>query len=216
MPVLAKDGNEERERERDLGRNVRHCHTGNNRKDSIVGFPLFLLAFYRKIFPKATRPECIAFLYRSFSGSLPTPRVYSLKDITEAENSIGLNRTKGSTTAYQAYTYRNLFRRYRYWTMPYPHGIADTARDDLIDVDEAGIKLEHANRRMGKASLSGRVRDRGNYGHGVNHTLKMAISGSPEGRRWVQFDTAGTDAISFANFITSVLDDLEPGTPGNR
>ena len=44
----------------------------------------------------------------------------------------------------------------------------------------------------------------------------MAISGSPEGRRWVQFDTAGTDAISFANFITSVLDDLEPGTPGNR
>lgn len=42
---------------------------------------------------------------------------------------------------------------------------------------------------MGKASLSGRVRNRGNYGHGVNHTLKMAISGSAEGRRWVQFDT---------------------------
>ena len=206
-----------RRRVEQLGRNVRYCHTGNKRMTSgIFGFPLVLLAVYRKIFPKATRYECIAFLYRSYSGALPIPRVYSLKNITDAENSIGLNRKKGSTTAYQAFTYRNLLRRYRYWTMAYPHGIADIARDDMIDVDEAGIKLENANRRMGKACLSGRVRDRGNYGHGTNHTLKMAISGNADGRRWVQFDTAGTDALSFANFITTVLESLGPGTPGNR
>ena len=77
--------------------------------------------------------------------------------------------------------------------MNYPNGIADIRRDDMIDVDEAGIKLEHANRRMGKAALSGRVRQRGNYGYGENHTLKMAISGDHEGRRWVRFDTAARD-----------------------
>ena len=200
----------------ELGRNVRMRHTGNKLKEGIRGYPLFLLATYRKIYPKATRYECIAFLWRSYSRYLPVPRVYSLKDITEAENAIGINRKKGSTTANQAFTFRNRYKRYRYWTMNYPNGIADIRRDDMIDVDEAGIKLEHANRRMGKAALSGRVRQRGNYGHGENHTLKMAISGDPEGRCWVRFDTAGTDAISFAAFIESILELLPPGTPGNR
>mmetsp|Transcript_20666 Transcript_20666/g.57401 ORF Transcript_20666/g.57401 Transcript_20666/m.57401 type:complete len:226 (+) Transcript_20666:546-1223(+) len=177
---------------------------------------MFLLASYRKIYPKATRYECIAFLWRSYSRYLPVPRVYSLKDITEAENAIGINRKKGSTTANQVFMFRNRYKRYRYWTMNYPYGIADIRRDDMIDVDEAGIKLEHANRRMGKAAFCGRVHQRGNYGHGENHTLKMAISGDPKGHRWVRFDTAGTDAISFAALIESILKSLPPGTPGNR
>jgi len=63
--------------------------------------------------------------------------------------------------------------------------------DDMMDVDEA--ELENANKRMGKAVLCGRVRQRGNYGYGENHTLKMAISGDHEGRRWVRFDTAARD-----------------------
>eukprot|EP00536_Pseudo-nitzschia_multiseries_P016578 jgi/Psemu1/46739/gm1.46739_g len=164
----------------------------------------------------ARRYEYLAFLWRSYGSYLPDPQLYSLKNVSEAENAIGVNRKKGLTTANQAFTFWNLYKRFRYWTMDYPFGIADIRRDDMIDVDEAGIKLEHANKKMGKCSLCGRVRQRGNYGHGVNHTLKMAIAGNQEGRRWVQFDTAGTDVFSFTAFIDSILEDLPPGIDGNR
>eukprot|EP00536_Pseudo-nitzschia_multiseries_P013103 jgi/Psemu1/34194/gm1.34194_g len=122
---------------RELGKNVRFRHSGNKHKEDIIELPMLLLGVYQKIYPKATRYECLAFL------------------------------------------------------------------DDMIDVDETGIKLEHANKKMGKCSLCGRVQQRGNYGHGVNHTLKMAIA-------------AGTDVFSFAAFIESILEDLPPGTDGNR
>eukprot|EP00536_Pseudo-nitzschia_multiseries_P018226 jgi/Psemu1/54655/gm1.54655_g len=125
--------------------------------------------------------ECLAFLWRSYGSYLPVPRLYYLKNVSEAENAIGINRKKGSaTTANQAFTFWNL--------------------DDMINVDEAGIKLEHASKKMGKFSLCGR----------------MAIAGNQEGGRWVQFDTAETDVLSFAAFIESILKDLPPGVDGNR
>eukprot|EP00536_Pseudo-nitzschia_multiseries_P008717 jgi/Psemu1/21206/gm1.21206_g len=185
-------------RVRELGRNVRFRHSGNKQRDDIIELPMLLLGVYRKIHPKATRYECLAFLWRSYGSYLPVPQPYSLKNVSEAENAIGINRKKGSTTANQAFTFQNLYKRFRYWTMDYPFGIADICRDDMIDVDEAGIKLEHANKKTGKCSLCGRVRQRGNYGHGGNHTLKMAIAGNQEGRRW------------------SILEDLPPEIDGNR
>lgn len=201
-------------RENHLGRNVRMRHTGNKRKDGIIGLPLFMLSIYRRAYPKATRYESTAYLYRAYSSTLPLPRIYYLNDITDAENVIGLNRTKGSTTAKQAFTHRNLTRRVRYWNMNFPDGIADIAREDMIDLDEAGLSLCTANHRYGKASLSGRVRERGNYGHGINHTLKMAISGSSNARarRWIRFDTGGTDVLSFIAFIRDILNDIGQGT----
>ena len=204
------------QRETDLGRNVRFRHTGNVRADGIHGFPIILLAMYRRAFPKASRYQCIAFLWRTYSSLLPIPRIYSPNDITDAKNRLGLNRKKGSTTAHQAYLFRNLFRRSQYWLMPFPNGIADIRRDDLIDVDECGIKLGTANRRYGKAALCRRVRERGNYGHGVNHTLIMAISGAPTGGRWRRFGVAGTNIITFDDFIRYILASIGPGTPGNR
>eukprot|EP00536_Pseudo-nitzschia_multiseries_P006632 jgi/Psemu1/15771/gm1.15771_g len=202
---------------RELGRNVQFRHSGNKQRDDIIGLPMLLLGVYQKIHPKATWYECLAFLWRSYGSYLPVPRLYScLKNVSEADNAIGINRKKGSATANQAFTFRNLYKRFRYWTIDYPFGIADIRRDDMINVDEDGIKLEHANKKMGKCSLFGRVRQRGNYGHGVNHTLKMAIAGNQEGRRWVRFDTARTDVFSFAAFIESILEDLPPGIDGNR
>ena len=87
-------------RENHLGRNVRMKHTGNKRKDGIYGLPLFLLSIYQQTYPKATRYECTAFLYQTYSNTHPLPFIYSLNDITDAENIIGLNHKKGSTTAY--------------------------------------------------------------------------------------------------------------------
>eukprot|EP00536_Pseudo-nitzschia_multiseries_P006690 jgi/Psemu1/15854/gm1.15854_g len=165
-------------RVRELGRNVQFRHSGNKQRDDIIGLPMLLLEVYRKIHPKATRYECLAFLWRSYGSYLP----------------------KGSTTANQAFTFRNLYKRFQYWTMDYPFGIADICRDDMINVDEAGIKLEHANKKMGKCSLCGRI----------------AIAGNQEGQRWVRFDTVGTDVFSFDAFIESILEDLPPGIDGNR
>jgi len=200
----------------EIGMNVRMKHTGNSRKDGIHGFPVILLAAYRMYYPKATRYECIAFLWRSYGSTLTHPRVYSLNDVTEAENALGINRKKGSTTAHQAYTHRNLLKRDRFWTLPYPDGIADISRDDMIDIDECGLKLETANRRHGKGALSRRVRERGNYGHGINHTLIFAISGAPAGLRWANFSTAGTNIGLFHTFILQILASIGIGTPGNR
>ena len=193
-------------------------HTGKKRKDGIHGLPLFLLSIYQQTYPKATRYECTAYLYQTYGSTLALTRIYSLNDITEADNHIGLNRKKGSTTANQAFTHRNLTRRLRYWTMNFPDGIADIAREDMIDLDEAGLSLGTANRRYRKCSILGRVQERGNYGHGVNHTLKMAISGSSNGiaRRWIRFDTGGTDVLSFIAFSRDILRDIGQGTHGNR
>ena len=85
-------------------------HTGYKRKDGIIGLPLFLLSIDQRTYNKATRYECTAYLYRAYSSTLLLPRIYSLNDITDAENVIGLNRKKGSTTAYHTFTQRNLTR----------------------------------------------------------------------------------------------------------
>lgn len=104
-------------------------YTGNCRSDAIVGFPLILLAMYKRAFPKATRAQIIAYLYHTHSSTLLIPRVYFVKNVTDAENKLGLNRKKDSTTAHQAYTFVNRLQRWRYWNLPYPHGIADIPSD---------------------------------------------------------------------------------------
>jgi hypothetical protein len=59
-------------------------------------------------------------------------------------------------------------KRWQYWNANYyPYGMAETAREDLINVDEAGMFLETCNREM--ATVGKRVREEGtevNDGHG--------------------------------------------------
>ena len=100
--------------------------------------------------------------------------------------------------------------------MPFPNGITNIRRDDLIDFDECGTKFRKANRRYGKAALCRRVRERDNYRHGVNHTLIMAIIGAPTGGRWRGFGVAGTNIITIDDFIQYILASIRPGTPGNQ
>jgi hypothetical protein len=60
-------------------------------------------------------------------------------------------------------------KRRQYWNANHPYGMADTAREDLIHVDEAVIFLEACNRGMGKATVGKRVREEGtevDVGHG--------------------------------------------------
>jgi hypothetical protein len=67
-------------------------------------------------------------------------------------------------------------------------------RDDIIDIDEGSISLEHGDRKYGKCFISSRINMEGNYGHNLKKTPRLAISGSPEGE-------AGTSVVDFYLFM---------------
>ena len=101
--------------------------------------------------------------------------------------------------------------------MPYPFGIANIRRQDMIDLDESGIFLETADMKIGKALFGRRVRQMGNYGHGKRINFLFAISGSPQGERWMDlWDDGGLDLARFLLFLERILNDIGPGTPQRR
>ena len=85
-------------------------------------------------------------------------RFYHPLQISTAESRIGLTRKVGSTTAYQAMLLVNCQKRWCYWNLPYPYGIADIRRQDIIDLDECEIELSTAKRDIGKAYIGERVK----------------------------------------------------------
>lgn len=195
----------------------RQCRrTGNNRATVLRDHDQILLALYRVAYPKATSAEINAFLYRANFGSL-TFRFYAPSQISQCEKRIGLTRKAGSTTAYQALLARNKRKRWAYWNLPYPFGIADIRRQDLIDLDECGVELSTANRDIGKAYIGKRVKQAGLYSKTDKWNLLLAISGDPNARRWRDIWTGeGTTGNRMILFIARILNDIGPGTPQRR
>jgi hypothetical protein len=205
------------QQKREEGDVIPKRHTGNRRSSrAVMGVSLMLLALYRILFPKVHRDEIRAF-FRAYSGTIAEPFFYSHTAITEAENALGLNRKKGSTTAYQAMFPENLLKRSMYWNLPAPYGIANILREDIINIDEADISLEHADREYRKCFISSRINMEGNYGHNFKKTLRLAISGPPEGERWFEFsEQAGTSVVDFYSFMLKIFDDIPARNPQRR
>lgn len=111
----------------------------------------------------------IAFLWNAWGRHQEPPRFFSPSQISKAEDRLGLSRKRGSTTAKQAGLPINVAKRWIFWNQPYPLGIADIPASDTLDLDEAGIHKEDADRRHGKGYIGIRVREEGNYGHGTVH-----------------------------------------------
>ena len=195
----------------------RKCqHSGNRRAAVLRDHDLILLALYRIAFPKATAAEINAFLYRANFGSVMF-RFYSPSQISEAEKRIGLSRKKGSTTAFQALLPVNRLKRWCYWNLPYPFGIADILKRDLIDLDECGMELKTAERSIGKAYVGKRVNQPGLYSQTDKWTLLFAISGDPAARRWRDIWTGeGTTGLRMVAFIRRILNDIGPGSAIRR
>ena len=159
---------------------ARQCHrTGNYRATVFHNHDLFLLALYRLAFPKAMASEINAFLYNADYSSLVF-RFYSAPQITYAEQRIGLTRKTGSTTAYQAFLPINKQKRWMFWNLPYPLGIADIRRQDMIDLDECGIEPSTADRSIGNAYLGRRVKQSGLYLKSDKLNQLLAISGDDD------------------------------------
>ena len=70
-----------------------------------------------------------------------------------------------------------------YWNRDYPAGVRNIPREEWIDLDEAGIFVETANRLSGKTIIGVRAREEGPYNHSEKFTLTMAISGGLDGMR---------------------------------
>ena len=196
----------------------RQCRrTGNAFVTVLRDHNLLLLALYRITFPKATSAEINAFLYRANYGDL-TFRFFSPSQISENETRIGLTRKRGSTTAYQALQPINKNKRWIFWNLPYPYGIADIRRQDLIDMDECGIELSTANRTIGKSLIGYRVTQTGPYSKTTKYNLLLAISGdSTSPHRWRDIWTGeGTTGQRMIAFIQQIIDDIGVGTPARR
>ena len=68
----------------------------------------------------------------------------------QAEELFGLKRKAALTTAELAYLLINLEKRRLYWTVHLPMGMAGVDTSGIIDINEAGFKLEYANRSFRK------------------------------------------------------------------
>ena len=162
-----------------------------------MGEKLEKLALYRCVFPKATQAECRAYLFNLD----PTVDPVSNSQLHRAEKLLGLRRKAASATADQAYTSANMMKRDLYWSEPPPLGVNGVPTRDMIDVDEAGFKLEDQIRKFGKTVSALRCDQPGVYGSGAKANLLLAISGDPvlAMRWWDMWRKGGTTLDRFAN-----------------
>ena len=203
---------------RQLYGHVRACRrTGNARATILRDHNIILLALYCMAFPKATAAEVNAFLYRANYGNMNF-RFFSASQICEAEKIIGLTRKRGSTTAYQALRPINRQKRWMFWNLPYPYGIADIRREDMIDLDECGVEMTDADRSLGKAYIGHRVSQPGPFSKSMKINLLLAISGDDNNRwRWREMWTGeGTTGTRMITFIQRIINDIGPGTAQRR
>ena len=202
----------------ELGHFRHFRRTGNKRATVLRGVDNFMLSYWRSVWPKSTIAELNALLFVSqISRGVQNPRFFSPSQISKAEDRLGLSNKRGSTTVYQAILPRNLAKRWVYWNMNYPAGIADIPKQDWIDIDEAGIFVETSNRKSGKQYIGVRVREEGPYNHTQKYTLTMAIEGDPSGDRWFDLEQkSGTTIADFYSFVERILDSIGDGTPERR
>ena len=201
---------------------LRPCRrSGNSFAERMSGPDLIYLAIFRAFYPKATIAETNAFLYRANLGN-PFWNFYSQSQIHRGECLIGLSRKRSSTTAYQALYPVNLQKRWDYWNLPYPLGIADIRRSQIIDLDECGMYMETtANRKYGKAVVGLRVNETGPYSKSEKWNLLLAVSGEDPNdgqaaRRWAQvWVEGGTTVTRFLDFMQELLDSIGYATDDN-
>jgi hypothetical protein len=70
----------------------------------------------------------------------------------------------------------NLNKRHLFWTTPYPTGLFQVPRSQIIDVDECALYIQTANRKYGKPPSDVRVREPGPFKGYEKLTVICAIA----------------------------------------
>ena len=134
-------------------RHIPYRMTGNKSRRGLCGIHLLLLVLHKMVWPQATYLECVAYI----ANNSPDGRIFTEWAVGDALRKLGFTHKVSSTTAYQAFTPRNVLRRNLFWTRPLPLGIHGVRRCRMNDVDEFGIHLNCANRKYGSSPSGLRI-----------------------------------------------------------
>ena len=138
----------------------------------MLGQPLIRLALYRVVHPEAPISHARAFLFNMD----PTVAPFSPKKVIAGEQLLGLRMKASSTTCERAHWAINLHKRDKFWTANYPHGRANVSTRDMIDMDQAGMKIEATNPQFGKTVSWERCHFDGAYNRERKLNLMMAVA----------------------------------------
>ena len=93
--------------------------TGNAATGTIQGEHLFLLAIFKLVYPQASRPQCSCFIAVHSSDG----RVLTNGEVTKCLECLNMTSKKGSTTAYQAFSPKNIYLHHCFWNFDAPAGV---------------------------------------------------------------------------------------------
>ena len=154
-------------------------HTGNHHAEREVQGPaLKQLALYRCVFPKATIAKCRAYLFNVD----PTNDPFSSSQVHRAEKLLGLKWKATFSMTDIAFLPWNMALHEYYWMHPLPLGMRSAPFADIINMDEAGLFLEHSDRKFGKTISAMRCSQNGVYGYGEKVNILLAICSDNVGR----------------------------------
>ncbi len=127
-----------------------------------------------------------------------------------------LSRKVASTTCNRAYLLLNFTKSDMYFTWGTPFGIAITIIADMIDIDEAGVKLEHSNWMRGKTPTIMYCDDVGVYNRDRKTNLLLVISRDENyNKSWYElWEEEGTTLLRFYSFLERKIHQLTLDYPG--
>ena len=189
--------------------------TGNHEAGrEVTGQALVRLALYHVIHPEAAIAQVRAFLFNMD----PTVAPYSPRAVVRSEQLLGLRTKASSTTCERAYWAINMHKRHQFWHSNYPHGRADVNTRDMIDMDQAGMKIEGSNPNFGKTVSWERCHFDGAYNRDRKLNLMMAISADEAyNMEWHDYwpqEEGGTNLYRVLTFFDRIMDQLEADHPG--
>lgn len=165
--------------------------------------------------PQATIDHVRAFLFNMD----PTKAPFSPYAIVKAEHILNLRMKRSSTTCERAFWPINLHKRNLFWTANYPLGRADIRTQDMIDIDEMGLKIELTNPKFGKCVSWERCWQEGAYNRDRKINLLMAIAADEQiNMEWHdmwQQNEGGTTFYRYYVFIERILQWLTQYRPNS-
>jgi hypothetical protein len=156
-----------------------HCRTmlktGNKEAERMVrGQSLVYLVLFCAANPHASINKAREFLY-NVDPTMGVP--FCPTAMVEAEHLLGPRRKASSTTCKGAFLPLNKHKRFVFWNQNYPLGRSNVWTQDMVDINEAGFKIEHTNPDFGKTMLWLRCYLKGEYNCNKKVNCLMAILG---------------------------------------
>ena len=150
--------------------------TGNHKAErEIREQALVDLVLYCAVHPESPISRAGVFLFNVDATMAP----FSPSAVQQAKASLDLQRKAASTTCERGYWAINLHKRETFWKGYYPHGCANVLTSNMINMDQAGIKIEASNPKFGKAVSWQRSHFDGSYNWDKKLNLMMATLADP-------------------------------------